>query len=204
MIYQQTMTPTWLEAHASYIYRARKSTADQITFTTGHTANAVLFRVALIPPGLFKKPTPLTIEITLAMDIGIGQSTDSDIIFGVSDGSKFVGFMIADKSNYRDHAPCYGAEGIPGKTLRYLKTIRKREPKTRDSFYPGQFVFTLKLDEKRGYCYTAQDGGYVKTDGYSKQLSLNNGLTLEAYKDDDARERYGIKLIKVAITKDAV
>ena len=198
------MTPTWLEAHASYIYRARKSTADQITFTTGHTANAVLFRVALIPPGLFKKPTPLTIEITLAMDISIGQSTDSDIIFGVSDGSKFVGFMIADKSNYHDHAPCYGAEGIPGKTLRYLKTIRKREPRTRDSFYPGQFVFTLKLDEKRGYCYTAQDGGYVKTDGYSNQLSLNNGLTLEAYKDDDARERYGIKLIKVAITKDAV
>ena len=91
--------------------------------------------------------------------------------------------MIADKSNYHDHAPCYGAEGIPGKTLRYLKTIRKREPRTRDSFYPGQFVFTLKLDEKRGYCYTAQDGGYVKTDGYSKQLSLNNGLTLEAYKE---------------------
>ena len=51
--------------------------------------------------------------------------------------------------------------------MRYLKTIRKREPRTRDSFYPGQFVFTLKLDEKRGYCYTAQDGGYVKTDGYT-------------------------------------
>ena len=44
----------------------------------------------------------------------------------------------------------------------------------------------------------------MKTDGYSKQLSLNNGLTLEAYKDNDARERYGIKLVKVAITKDAI
>ena len=46
-------------------------------------------------------------------------------------------------------------------------------PKPSDSFYPGQFVFTLKLDERWGSCYTAHDGGFVKTVGYNKRLMLN-------------------------------
>ena len=74
-------------------------------------------------------------------------------------------------------------------------------PKPSDSFYPGQFVFTLKLDERWGSCYTAHDGAFVKTVGYNKRLMLNKGLILEAYKSDKG-ERVGIKFIKVTIIQD--
>ena len=74
-------------------------------------------------------------------------------------------------------------------------------PKPSNSFYPGQFVFTLKLEERWGSCYTAHDGGFVMTAGYRKRPMLNKGLILEAYKSDKG-ERVGIKFIKVTIIED--
>ena len=85
-----------------------------------------------------------------------------------------------------------------------LTSIRHKSlpPRTSDSFYPGQFVFTLKLDERWGSCYTAHDGGFVKTAGYNNRLMLSKGLTLEVYKNSSV-ERVGIRYIKVAIKQDA-
>ena len=55
-------------------------------------------------------------------------------------------------------------------------------PKSSDSFYPGQFVFTLKLDERWGSCYTAHDGGFGRTADYNNQLMRSKGVTLEVHK----------------------
>ena len=52
-----------------------------------------------------------------------------------------------------------------------------------------------------GSCYTAHDGGFVKTAGYNKRLMLNKGLTLEVYKGHK-NERVGIKFIEVTILQD--
>ena len=202
MIYHQTMTPTWLEAHASYIDSSRTANADQLTFTAGSKAHVALLKIPMIPAGVLRHSTPLTIEVTVANDVSIGRAEDSDIRYGVSDGSKFVGFQVPDKGNYITSSPCYGAEGTPGKTLTGLRLISYASPRPSDSFYPGQFVFTLKLDERRGFCYTVHDGGFVKTAGYNNRLALNKGLVLEVYKGDEAAERVGIKLIKVAIIRD--
>ena len=93
-------------------------------------------------------------------------------------------------------------EGASGATLssrQYGPLI----PKPSNGFvYPGQFVFTLKLDERFGSCYTAHDAGFVRTAGYGNQLILNNGLNLEAYTDNDFGEEVRIKFIKVAIIQD--
>ena len=202
MIYHQTLTPTWLEAHASYIDSSRTATADQLTFTAGSVPDVALLKVPMIPAGVLRHSTPLTIEITVANDVSIGRAEDSDIRYGVSDGNKFVGFQAPDKGNYGSKAPCYGAEGTPGKTLSDLRVISYASPRPSDTFFPGQFVFTLKLDERRGYCYTAHDGGFVKTAGYNNRLMLSKGLALEVYKGDEAAERVGIKLIKVTILQD--
>ena len=75
-------------------------------------------------------------------------------------------------------------------------------PKVSDSFYPGQFVITLKLDEHWGSCYTAHDGGFVKTTTFTKRLMLSNGLLLEVYKQY-LGEKVGIKYIEVTIIQDA-
>ena len=195
------MTPLWLEAHASYINNDRSASAAQITFNAGSVSNAALLKVPLIGANVLSDATPLSVEITVANDISIPPNTDSDIRYGVSDGSKFIGFEAPDTGNYGSHGPCYGIEGVSGVTL---SSIRHDPllPKPSDSFYPGQFVFTLKLDERWGSCYTAHDGGFVRTAGYNNRLALSKGLTLEVYKSDKG-ERVGIRFIRVTVMKDS-
>ena len=157
------MTPTWLEAHASYIDSSRASTPQQLTFNAGAHNNAALLKVPMIPPGVLKVGTSLTVEITVAHDISIGgKPIDSDIRYVVSDGTRFIGFETCDKGNYKTNAPCYGIEGVSGASASSLQN-NPVLPKPNDSFYPGQFVFTLKLDERWGSCYIPNDGGFVRT-----------------------------------------
>ena len=195
------MTPLWLDAHASYIDSSRKVTAKQLTFNSGSVNHATLLKVPMIPAGVLKDLTSLTVDISVAHDVSIGTAEDSDIRYGVSDGTRFIGFETCDKLNYGTNAPCYGVEGKSGSTLTSIQPDSVT-PKPNDTFYPGQFVFTLKLDERWGSCYTAHDGGFVKNVGYNNRLMLSKGLTLEVYKQDDS-ERVGIKYIKVAIKQDA-
>ena len=196
------MTPLWLEAHASYIDTFRTATAQQLTFNAGSPVNAALLKVPLIPAGFLKPNTPLTVEITVARDVNIGKVHDSDINYGISDGTNFIGFHTVDKRNYDGLAPCYKMEGSSGTQLSSLM-YGSGTPKPSDSFYPGQFVFTLKLDERWGSCYTAHDGGFVTTTAYNKRLMLNKGLILETYHQDKG-EKVGIKFIKVTIIQDEV
>ena len=197
------MTPIWLKVHASYVDISLASAVKrvkQLTFNAGAVNNAALLKVPMIPIGFLKFGAPLTLEITVAHDISIGNTADSDIRYGVSDGTKFVGFQTTDKKNYGHNAPCYGTEGLSGVTLSSIRN-EHRLPKPSDSFYPGQFVFTLKLNERWGACYTAHDGGFVRTADYNNQLMPSKGLTLEVYKANRA-EKVGIRFIKVAIIQD--
>ena len=196
------MTPSWLEAHASYIDSSRSLNAAQLTFNAGSKKNPALLKVPMIPAGVLKDSTPLTVEITVANDVNIGQTTDSDIRYGVSDGIRMIGFETRDKGNYGtdSSSPCYRIEGDSGRTLKSAR-YGPLKPKPTDSFYPGQFIITLKLDERWGSCYIAHDGGFVRTAGYSNRLMPSKGLTLEVYKSGEG-ERVGIRFIKVSIIED--
>ena len=94
------MTPSWLETHASYVPKSGVITADQITFSSGLIQQALLLRISLVEAGLLKDGTPLSVEITVAHDVSIGESHDSDPRYGVSDGTNFVGFQTVDQRNY--------------------------------------------------------------------------------------------------------
>lgn len=162
------MTPSWLEAHASFIDSSRTATAEQLTFNGGVSRDAALLKVPLIPAGFFKGNTPLTVEITVANDVTIGTTVDSDISFGVSDGSRFIGFDTCDKGT---NAPCYKMEGLSGTTIS-SKKVGLYTTKPSQNFYPGQFLFTIKLNERWGACYTAHDGGFITTAAYSNRLMM--------------------------------
>ena len=192
------MTPLWLETNASHINCQHTASASQLTFTAGSVMHVVLLKVPLVAAGVLPDSTRLTVQITAVHDVSIGNTFDSDIRYGISDGSRFVGFETCDKGNYPDHAPCYGVEGIPGVSLSSIRHIDYQSPRTSDAHYPGQFVFTLQLDERWGSCYTAHDGGYVKTAEYNNRLMFSKGLSLEVYKADSG-ERAGIKYIKVVV-----
>ncbi len=196
------MTPTWLEAHASYIDSAHSKTTEQLTFNAGSVDHAALLKVPMIPAGWLQYSAPLTVKIVVSNDVSIGKSQDTDISYGVSDGVSFVGLKTVDKNNYGSLAPCYGNEGVSGTTLTGIREIGIFSPRPSDTHYPGQFVMTLKLDEHWGSCYTAHDGGFVKTAVYKKRLMLNKGLTLEVYKQHKV-ERVGIKYIEVTVIQDA-
>lgn len=196
------MTPLWLETHASYISSNRDTTADQITFNGGSLFGAALLKVPLLAADVLGDGTPLTVEITVANDVSIGQTpgSDSDITYGVSDGNSFIGFEAVDRANYPLWAPCSGAEAKSGEVLTAVNTFDKKIPLPGASFYPPQFVFTLKLDQPWGSCFTPHGGGFIKTAKYTKQLMLSHGLTLEVYKKH-ARESVGIKHITITVMK---
>ena len=76
------------------------------------------------------------------------------------------------------------------------QSISPTSPRPSDTFYDGQFVITVKLNERWGSCYTAHDGGFVKTADHNKRLLLSKGLALAVYKDQET-ERVGTKFIEV-------
>ena len=198
------MSPLWLDAHASYIDKNRSTTAELITFNPGSLNNTALLKVPLASAGVLEDGSPLTVEITVANDVSIGESFDSDITYGVSDGTNFIGFETVEQWNYRNHSPCYGIEGKSGPTFHRTKRIAYDDPKPEFS-YPDKFVFTIKLQRLWGSCVTTHGDGFNnKTAEYSRKSRPvpvpSQGLTLEVYKSD-APERVGIKYIKVTIRK---
>ena len=195
------MTPFWLQAHASYIDSSRTTTNEQITFNAGSINHAALLKVPMIPSGVLRHSTPLTVKIVVANDVSIGRTEESDNRYGVSDGSSFIGFHVPDKASYVNRPPCYGVEGPSGASLIGLTYINRLSPRANDSFYPGQFTITLRMDDRWGSCYTTHDGGYTNTAVFNNRLVISKGLTLEVYKDE-AVERVGIKYIKVTIIQD--
>ena len=194
------MTPLWLDAHASYINKNRSTTADQITFYPGSLGNAAILKVPLASAGVLEDGSPLTVEITVANDVSIGQDFDSDIKYGVSDGTNFIGFTTVNKGNYDTHSPCYGIEATSGAIIRGTTTIAPKYPIPRFSYYPDKFVFTIKLQRSWGSCVTTHGDGFNKTAEYNRRLVLSQGLILEVYKSN-RRERVGIKHINVTIRK---
>ena len=148
---------------------------DQLTLNGGGSSDAALLKVPLITAGFFKVNTPLTVEITVANDVTIGTTIDSDISFGVSDGTRFIRFDTCDKGNYGTNAPCYKMEGLSGTTIS-SKKVGPYTTKPSQNFYPDQLLFTIKLNERWGACYTAHDGGFITTAAYSNRLMISKGL----------------------------
>jgi len=59
-----------------------------------------------VKAGILKDGTPLTVGITVANDVSIGQNIDSDPLYGVSDGTSFIGIQTVDQSNYNCYLRC--------------------------------------------------------------------------------------------------
>ena len=137
-------------------------------------------------------------SLTVVNDVNIGQSVDSDVAYGLSDGTIFIGFKTLDKGNYHRFVPCFEIQAKSGSTIIVQKVFENKVPTPSDKFYPDKFVFTFNLKRSLGSCFTVHDGGFSKTLKYSVRLMLSQGLTLQIYKTDK-RERVGIKYIKTTI-----
>ena len=85
----------------------------------------------MISTGLWKDSNLLTVNSTAAHNVSIGQGHDSDIKYGVSDGTRFIGFQTVVKGNYDDHSQCYGVEGSSCPSL----TFRRQLPLNPESLF---------------------------------------------------------------------
>ena len=96
------MTPTWLEEHASYIDSSHTKPTEQLTsVNAGSATDTTLLQVPMIPAGVLHYSAPLTVKIVVSHDVSIGTTQDSDISYGVSDGSTaVVGIITRDKATY--------------------------------------------------------------------------------------------------------
>ena len=96
-MYHQNMTPSWLEAHASYMDRFRSNTTEQLAFKAGSLDYAALLKVPIIPADILEDSSLVTLKFVASLDDNIGKNEDSDPAFGLSDGVSFVGFETVDK-----------------------------------------------------------------------------------------------------------
>ena len=152
-----------------------------------------------MPADILKDSSLVTLKLVVSLDEVIGKNENSDPRFGVSDGVSFVAFEMVDDETYASgSAFCFGIEGKSGNSLTGRRTISSKSPTPSDFSYPGRFVITLKLNERRGSCSTAHGGGFVKTADYKKRLLLSKGLTLEVYREEK-NEKVGINFIEVIV-----
>lgn len=80
----------------------------------------------MVAAGVLSDETPMIIEMIVAHDVSIEQSTESDLNYGVSDGTSFAGFRTPDENGYGNRAPCFGVQASSGANLtNHMKTDGK-------------------------------------------------------------------------------
>jgi len=131
------------------------------------------------------------------MDTTWADSNDHDIIFGISDGNKFIGFFMVDKDNFAGLHPCHSIEGdkVNNKLSNVVYDRSGPRPSSPRGF-SGEVKIQLKPGEKWGSCHTEHDEGFVFITNYQRNLDLTKGLFLDTYRDD-APEIFRIEYITV-------
>ena len=131
----------------------------------------------------------------------MADSSDHDPIFGISDGTSFVGFIVVDKGNYGTSIPCYNIEGDATTTTLTSMISDKTGTKVSSRRYSSEIKIQIKPNDQWGSCHTEHDEGHVDTVIYQRKLDLTKGLYLHMYRAD-ASEKYHIKYIVAEIRFD--
>jgi hypothetical protein len=103
-IYSRLMTPRWLQANAAF-HSARASTISDtgVSFGAAGAGNVFtrLLTVPVLAPNTLKPNEAYLVRIVINQVVA---STDNDPIFGITDGTYFVGVMKLDEANTTDAA----------------------------------------------------------------------------------------------------
>ena len=192
------MTPDWLYKNSTII-KPFTVYPTYVQIHAGKVSFERLIQTELIAPNILIATDNLVVTLTIAMDTVLADSSDHDPIFGISDGTSFVGFQVMDKGNYVDHTPCLNIEGdVANATL----TIRVRDitgPKVSSRLFSSEITIQIKPNDQWGSCHTEHDEGTVNIVNYQHKLDLTKGLYLQMFRDDDLPEQYRIKYIAINV-----
>ena len=110
----------------------------------------------------------VTIDTTIRVKIGlIPKNVNSDPQIGLTDGTTYNEFILADKFDYGRSGPCYLKHAVQKNTL---------VPTNTPPF--SQVTVTFQPYRKYGTCHTAQNGGYVNVGTFESQLDIYKDLKL--------------------------
>ena len=192
------MTPDWLYKHSS-ITKPFTVYPKYLEILDG-TINERLIQAELIAPDILKATDSVAVTLTIAMDTVLAKG-DHDPIFGLSDGTSFVGFFVVDKGNYGTHTPCSSLEGDITKTSFNNRVGDNTGTKVSSQEYSSEITMQFKTNDQWGSCHTEHNEGLVNIVNYQRKLDITKGLYLQMYRSD-AAEIYRIKYIVVNIHLD--
>ena len=195
LLYEELMTPNWLY---KYLTISGISLPKWLEIPAGN-ADERLIQAELIAPNVLTATDDVVVTLTVAMATVLADSSDHDPIFGISDGTSFVGFQVVDQSNYADHAPCFITEGdiTPTTFNNRFRDISGTIVTSRH--FSSEIKIRLKPADQWGSCHTEHDEGTVNIANYQRKLDLTKGLYFEMYRDNDANEKYRIKYVEADI-----
>ena len=193
------MTPDWLYKHSS-ITKPFTVYPKYLEIPAG-TGRQRTIQTELIAPSILIPTDSVAVTLTVAMDTVLADSNDHDPVFGISDGTSFVGFNIMDQSNYGDHTPCLYIEGDMVNMILSNQDRDITGTKVRSRRFSSETTIQIKPNDQWGSCHTEHDEGTVNIVRYKRKLDITKGLYLQMYRDD-APEKYHIKYIVVNIHLD--
>jgi len=193
------MSPKWLTKRAT-IYGSYTYKYNYLDILAG-TIHQHILQVPLVPPGVLANHDEcISVTMTIAMDTDWADRNDHDPYFGISDGEKFIGFVIPNKGTT---TPCYKAEGdnINNKLSNIAQDNNDNRLSSSSVGYSSEYKVQIKPCENWGSCHTEDEGGFVFIANYQRDLDLTKGLFLDMYRHSPG-ETYRIKYITVDVDKD--
>ena len=191
------MTPDWLYQYAT-VTRPFTAHLKYLELLSGKNVYERLIQAELIAPNILTATDSVVVTLTIAMDTVLADSADHDPIFGISDGTSFIGFHVMDKDNYKDHTPCVYIEGDEtNKTL----NIGNRDitgTYVSSRVFSSEITIQIKPNSQWGSCHTEHDEGLVNIVNYQRKLDFTKGLYLQMYRDH-AIEKYRVEYIAVNV-----
>ena len=192
------MNPKWLYKHST-ITKPFTVHSKYLEIPAGKSERVI--HAELIAPNTLKTTDDVVVTLTIAMDTTLADSNDHDPIFGISDGTSFIGFQAADKDNYAAASPCYKMEG-DATGISLINTIHdSTSPKVNSRHYSSEITIRIKPNDRWGSCHTEHDEGHVNIVNYQHTLDMTKGIYFQMYREGTT-EKYYLNYIVATIHLD--
>jgi len=202
LLQKQFFSPEYLALHGSMVPNCKIAEDESIDCIYASPFQ----RLLSVPLGVYQGD--VVADITLGINPKYANVMDTDFLVLLSDGSRAVGFLVPDRSNYGpryNHEPCFHVQGRPGDSLSNRQGFHNGPRINASNPVPAEFNFLISSQQKIGSCVcsTAYEGSYTTAKYYPTGIQpAGRELTLDIYSEDDAEEQYNFRYIVVDVQLD--
>ena len=196
LLYHKLMTPKWIQDHAAI--SGLLSATNAVMRFKPPVNHARLLRIPIFQRGQVPEED-IVVYIKLYLH-SPKPSTDSDPVFGISDGRILNSIVVSDSGNYPNNACWFHTAGSG--PIRINPSISGSGtcggiPITYTT-YPNEVTLTFYPSEQLGTFHITPDGGYTTVGSFTKKLDLTQGLFFEMYGHNQAEE-YRLQYIQIEV-----